>query len=151
MVAMSVWHRLQPGWGARAGLILLLWVAWVPTHSAVARDGEAFVSATTQSVAIIMEEAPARGKVVVLEDADSDRGAVSELHIELWDNDKSDKLFETETDDLGLFDMPRQVPGDYVLVVGRLHLLFKVLPRTEPGAGGETPKAILILVPKDVI
>jgi len=148
------WHRL--GIAVALGLTTM-------TGLAAAQD-------TSKAVPIVMEAATVRGKIAVLETRWEDRQIMKGLRVQVWStkapektNDKPNRhsptirvdrdtlLHETETDDLGLFDLPVLDVGEYLLAVSEVRFLLTVIPRSAERAAQSEPKVLLILIPKEVI
>ncbi|MCE9616621.1 MAG: hypothetical protein K8T26_20285 [Lentisphaerae bacterium] len=150
----------------RSGLIIT--TLWCMSSSATrAQD------ANKQSikVPIVMEEATVRGKVAILETRREDRKVVEGLPVRVWSTKKAgadansgkhghkqvaqwerdELLHETETDELGLFDLPLLSAGEYLLEVSEVQFRLTVIPQSSERAGQSEPKVLLILVPKEVI
>jgi hypothetical protein len=120
-------------------------------------------------VPIVMEEATVRGKVAVLESRREDRKVVQGLQVRVWstkepaggaqgkrhgrgDTLERDRLLhETQTDDLGLFDLPALAVGEYFLEISEVQFRLTVIPQSTERSGQSEPKVLLILVPKEVI
>ncbi len=122
-------------------------------------------------VPIIMEEATVRGKVAVLESAREERKVISGLKVEVYSTkvaetqekhrwgkqptttqlEKNKLLHETQTDDLGLFDLPLLDVGDYLLHVSQVQFRLTVISQSAERAGQSEPKVLLILIPKEVV
>ena len=123
----------------------------------------------TLKVPIVMEEATVRGKVAVLETRREERRVMEGLAVRVWsvkdtpenaDGKHSQKdaawerdrlLHETETDELGLFDLPRLDVANYLLEVSDVQFRLRVIPQSAERAGQSEPKVLLILIPKEVV
>lgn len=154
---MSVsWHR----WWMTAALSVV-----AMTGLAAEKDS----AETSKAVPIVMEAATVRGKVAVLETRWEDRQIMKGLRVQVWSTKTPEKpqkpsrhsptvhverdtlLHETETDDLGLFDLPVLDVGEYLLAVSEVRFLLTVIPKSAERAGQSEPKVLLILIPKEVI
>ena len=130
-------------------------------------DASAAEKKTSQwRVPIVMEKATVRGKVVVLETRREERASIKNLNVEVWtapeessgEESKKDsdapgrkRLHATKTDELGFFSLPALEEGEYVLVIGELHLGLTVVPAAEVRKGQEEPKVLLLLLPREVL
>lgn len=123
------------------------------------------------AVPVVMEEATVRGKVAVLETRWEDRRIMKGLRVQVWSTKEQEPpveerkrrrgqtstrvrdvlINETETDDLGLFDLPMLPVGEYLLNVSEVQFRLTVIPKAESRAGQSEPKVLLILIPKEVI
>lgn len=135
-------------------VLLAAMVGSYPFVSTAPAQGEEGAEGEEEGVGllpIVMEQATTLGKVVLLEDAESERGLLIDLNIEVWDEEKEKQLYQTRTDKAGMFKLPELDVGIYVLVVGRLNLKLRVDPRSEERREDRSSKVVFILVPKDVV
>ncbi len=136
---------------------------WGTTHAAQANDGD-----DQRAVPVVMEEATVRGKVAVLETRWEDRQILEGLRVQVWSTKEAEPterrrrgssrarerdvlIHETETDDLGMFDLKGFEVGEYLLTVSDVQFRLMVIPRSETRLGQSEPKILLILVPKEVV
>jgi hypothetical protein len=145
---------------------VLLGLCLLPAARAVAQDkgGDAF------TVPVVMEEATVRGRVVILETRREDRKVIEGLAVQIWSTKEAETtarrrwarrnapqlepdqlLHETETDELGIFDLPELDIGDYILKVSGIQFRLTVIKQSEERAGQSEPKVLLILIPKEVV
>lgn len=134
------------------------------TDRAYAQDG----AKQAIKVPIVMEAATVRGKVAVLETQREDRRVIQGLKVQVWSSKPADVsprrrghrveefqrdqlLHETETDELGLFDLPLLDSGEYFMDVSDVQFRLTVIPQSTERAGQSEPKVLLILIPKEVV
>ena len=139
----------------RCAMVLLLAGVCLPNSHAMAATGKV----RKWRVPIVMEKSTVRGKIVVLETRVEERRTNQSLRVQIWTWKESlkkkavrDKLLhETKTDRDGFFSLPVIESGNYLLVIGDLHLKLTVVPPTAVKQDQQEPKILLILLPKEVI
>ena len=139
----------------RCAMVMLLTSVCLPKSHATAATGKT----RKWRVPIMMEKATVRGKIVILETRVEERRTIQSLRVQIWTLKESlkkkavrDKLLhETKTDRDGFFSLPVVDSGDYLLVIGDLHLKLTVVPSATVKQGQQEPKIMLILLPKEVI
>jgi hypothetical protein len=136
-------------------MVLILTGVCLPNSHAMAAKGKA----RKWRVPIVMEKATVRGKIVILETRVEERRTIQSLRVQIWTWKESlkqktvrDKLLhETKTDRDGFFSLPVVDSGNYLLVIGDLHLKLTVVPPAAVKQDQQEPKILLILLPKEVI
>ena len=133
---------------------------------ALPRAGFARRSKKRWRTPIVMEQATLRGKIVVIEDRAQDRRTLEGMTVRVWsiaepsaEDEKPQKnrfergklLHDTKTDDLGMFSLPVLEQGEYLLLLGELRLVLKVVPKSEKRKDQEEPAVLLIMLPKEVV
>lgn len=136
------------------------------TTAATAQDDKSSIK-----IPIVMEEATVRGKVAILETRREDRKVVEGLPVRVWSTkppkeedakakrsrkdstnwERDQLLHETETDELGLFDLPQVAAGNFLMEVSEVQFRLTVIPQSTERAGQSEPKVLLILIPKEVV
>lgn len=101
---------------------------------------------------VIAVQTTTRGKVVLLDDSRAGRAGLDNLSIQLWTYDDNQLIYETRTDADGFFDLPRSELGLYIIAVGRMRLVMKVIaPPALPAGVVEGPKVLFIMVSSEAL
>ena len=108
---------------------------------------------------VIMEKTALTGRIVFMQQDDKDEEPGAKLDISILSENKRKTVYETKTDDQGLYQIPQLEPGTYWMLVGQLYLRLRVNSEVEEAAvtngvphakPSEKAKVLVIFIPRDM-
>lgn len=108
---------------------------------------------------VIMEKTALTGRIVFMQEDEKDEEPGAKLDISILSENKRKSVYETKTDDQGLYQIPKLEPGIYWMLVGQLYLRLRVnsvedetaatngVPHIKPT---EKAKVLVIFIPRDM-
>jgi hypothetical protein len=101
---------------------------------------------------VVMKQADILGKVFIIDDEkDTQNSPAQRIMIKLANKKEDDAIYETGTDDEGVFKIPNLDKGEYHLIVGLLTLDLNVMD-ADPQAAVKMniPKNIMVFIPNSM-
>jgi hypothetical protein len=110
---------------------------------------------------VIMEKTDLTGRIVFIQEDEKDEEPGSKLRIAILTENKRKKIYETKTDDQGVYQIPQLESGSYWMEVGQLRLRLHVKTENEqtpestdiapvPGKAFGKSKVLVIFIPRDL-